>query len=72
MESIFYLLTLRGAFGSVIKASSKETGEEVAIKMIKKDDLDEEDIKNIHTEVNVSANVKTLKVKKKDRSPKRC
>jgi hypothetical protein len=42
----------------VIKGSNKETGEEVAIKMIKKDDLDEEDLKNIHTEVMVSANVK--------------
>lgn len=41
----------------MIKASSKETGEEVAIKMVKKEDLDEEDLKNIHTEVMVSANV---------------
>lgn len=41
----------------MIKASNKETGQEVAIKMVKKEDLDEEDMKNIHTEVTVSANV---------------
>lgn len=46
-----------GAFGSVLKATDNNTGNEYAIKVIKKEDLSPEDLKNLYTEVNVTANV---------------
>ena len=47
----------RGAFGKVIRATNKETSESVAIKVIQKKNLDGNDTKNLLTEIKITGTV---------------
>jgi len=47
----FQAILGEGAFGSVIQAVKKDTNEVYALKMVKKADLDDEDLKNLLTEI---------------------
>lgn len=49
----FQAILGEGAFGQVIKAARKADNEILAIKMVKKADLDQEDVKNLLIEITV-------------------
>jgi serine/threonine protein kinase len=51
-EVLYSFLGISGAFGRVMGASNKSTGQEVAVKIIEKANCGEQDIRRINDEIN--------------------